>query len=538
MNQKKDIFISYKNDGIGENFAARLYSDLSKIGYSVYFNPYVKHAGSFPDELREAVLKCNDFILILSHRCLEQLKRHDKVDWIREELLLAYNNNKRIIPLLVSGVTMPTDKDDMPEDLQFLPSENAISISEPYDMAPLNILLNWMFSKPETDDFYKRSFSNNAEYDVTQDFLDTLNLAQAGNAKAMYEIGIMYYFGFSSLDGSNSDSNYREAAKWFKKVAESENEYSAYADTMLAKMYFSGVMPREGQSFEKCLVHYQKAASIDDYAKSKSDWMVLKGLGCNFDYSEIEKRIQSGSDEQFNNNNRRDSRLFCEIASIYISYGQFDKAASIFEWIKTKSPEVEYLKGLMYKRGVYNITPGSIPVPNYKEAERCFRNAADKNHLQATYELADLYFNPINKEAPDFEKAEYYFKKAAKEGHTESQYKLGWIYEYGLIDGKRNYYNAIDYYESAVANGHTLAALQLSHLYQQSEVCDYKKAFDNAKRAAEAGCDIAQFILGNLFFFGRGTEANIDMAFQWYEKAYNHGIYQAKFMMDKIIDNF
>lgn len=48
----KDIFISYKNDGEGNNFAARLESALSAKGYTVYFNPNEQHAGSFPERLR------------------------------------------------------------------------------------------------------------------------------------------------------------------------------------------------------------------------------------------------------------------------------------------------------------------------------------------------------------------------------------------------------------------------------------------------------------------------------------------------------
>ena len=35
-----DIFISYKNDGEGNNFAARLKESLDHSGYSVYFNSH------------------------------------------------------------------------------------------------------------------------------------------------------------------------------------------------------------------------------------------------------------------------------------------------------------------------------------------------------------------------------------------------------------------------------------------------------------------------------------------------------------------
>ncbi len=532
-----DIFVSYKDDGEGRNFAGRLTDRLKSMGYEVYYNPEEQYAGSFPDILREAVKACKDFVLIVTQSCLDQLMRHEKVDWVREEILTARNNGKKIIPLLMQGVSMPKDRDDMPEELRFLPDMKGISVAEPYDIAPLDLLMSWMYSKPEKEDKYKKSFNNNEEYDVNQDFNNTLALAESNDVKAMYEIGIMYYFGFSCSDGNCSDSNYKEAAKWFRKVAETETEYAAHANTMIAKMYFAGIMPRGGQSFEKCLEHYKKAADGDTYAKSKFDLMTLQGLGCSFDYSELEKRLETGSDEMYDND-RMDSRLFSDIAAIYVSYGQFDKAARIYEKIKSDNASVQYQIGLLYKRGVYDIAPGTPPVPNYKMAKSCFKKASDEGHIEATYELANMYFNPINNEEPDFGRAKKYFKIAANKGNSEAQYKLGWIYEYGLDGCGKDYLKAIEYYEMAVANGHCLASLQLAQLYQQSEVCDYKKAFENAKKAAESDCDIAQFILGNMYFFGRGTEANIDFAYRWYEKAYKHGIYQAKLMLDKIDEMF
>ncbi len=533
MDSRKDIFISYKNDGEGRYFAKGLSDLLKGMGYEVYYNPNEQHAGSFPERLRNAVEGCKDFLLVLTASCLEQLIRHDKIDWVREELLLAQKNKKNIIPLLMPGVTMPKDKDDMPDGLKFLPDTDAVNISEPYDKSPLDILRKWMNSKPEKEDKYKYSFNNNEEYDVNSDFADTLALAQSGDVKAMYEIGIMYYFGFSSPEGNSSNSNYREAARWFKKVAESENEYTAHANTMIAKMYFAGVMPLYGQSFKKCLEHYRKAAYVDSYAKSKFDLMTLQGLGCEFDYSNLEKTVASWIDEEYDNN-RMDSRLFSDIAAVYVSYGQFDKAAKIYERIKSDNASVQYQMGLLYKRGVYDLKPGTVPVPDYEMAKYYFEKASEKGKTEATYELANLYFNPINDNEPDFEKAKYYFEIAAKKGNAEAQYKLGWIYEYGLDGYGKDYLKAIKYYEMAVENGHSLASLQLAQLYQQPDVCNYKKAFDNAKKSAKSGCDIAQFILANMYFFGRGTEANVEEARRWYEKAYRHGMYQAKFMLDKI----
>lgn len=51
----KDIFISYKNDGEGNNFSARLKQDLEKEGYAVYFNSHEQIPGAFPERLENAI---------------------------------------------------------------------------------------------------------------------------------------------------------------------------------------------------------------------------------------------------------------------------------------------------------------------------------------------------------------------------------------------------------------------------------------------------------------------------------------------------
>ena len=66
MENVRDIFISYKDDGDGKLFAAKLAADLKSMGYDVYYNADEQHSGSFPDRLRIAVENCNDFIIILS----------------------------------------------------------------------------------------------------------------------------------------------------------------------------------------------------------------------------------------------------------------------------------------------------------------------------------------------------------------------------------------------------------------------------------------------------------------------------------------
>ena len=78
MEMKKDIFISYRNDGVGSNFAARITSDLRNSGYSVYFNPDEARSDDFPERLKQAIESCKDFICIVTETYISQLKQNEK----------------------------------------------------------------------------------------------------------------------------------------------------------------------------------------------------------------------------------------------------------------------------------------------------------------------------------------------------------------------------------------------------------------------------------------------------------------------------
>ena len=91
---KKDIFISYRNDGIGNNFATRITNDLRQKGYSVYFNPDEARSGDFPERLERAIEECKDFICVVTEEYLSNLIANNKICWIREELLCAKETGK------------------------------------------------------------------------------------------------------------------------------------------------------------------------------------------------------------------------------------------------------------------------------------------------------------------------------------------------------------------------------------------------------------------------------------------------------------
>lgn len=518
----KDIFISYKNDGAGNNFANMLKKDLDELGYSVYFNPDEERSHSFPDRLRQAVRNCNDFILIVSEGCLEQLIKHDKIDWVREELLTAYSENKNIIPILLGKVEMPKDKSDMPKDLQFLPDIDSVSMSDSYQTSPFKSLIKAIKSNPDKEDVYKSVYNSNPDYNIDNEFQDVFAKAQNGDVNAMYELAIMYYYGLS--DGkSSSYRDYEKAFFWLHKISNSENEYTAYANSLIARMYYGGFVPKEKQSYEKALEYHERAAGKCGYSSQQVAFMRKVGSGCDVDYiktiEESKKALKNG-----------DNTVKRHLAEIYVSLGKYKEAIEIYLLMENMPANDAYQVGMIYKKGVV-CDP---PKPDYFRAAYYFQYAIDTENCSSDvhYALGVLYFNPTGGFPKDFKIAQKHFQTASDMGHAGAQYTLGYMYENGHV--KKDFQKAIDLYSKAVDKGNYLAALQLATLYQQPEVSNYHKAFKYAQIAADNGVMEGEFVLANLLFLGRGCQPDIKKAYAYYQSAFTHGLYQSKIMMKKI----
>ena len=95
---------------------------------------------------------------------------------------------------------------------------------------------------------------------------------------------------------------------------------------------------------------------------------------------------------------------------------------------------------------------------------------------------------------------------------------------------------AIFYFEKARSQGHSLSAFELSLIYQQSAFKNYEQAFNCASLAASHGMAEGEFILGNLLFWGRGCQSDINKALEMYTKAYDHGLYNALIMKNQVLD--
>lgn len=516
----KDVFISYRNDGVGNNFAARITRSLQDSGYSVYFNPVETRSSNFPDRLKTAIQSCKDFLCIVTEDYLRQLQQvqPDKISWVREELLCARACGKNIVPVLVDGTRMPAEA-TLPEELQFFPRIDACSFSsEQYLRSPFDLLCHALRSKNDGMNGFRDVYNSSEVFDPDQALQEILKKANEGDERAMLDAGVYYFYGIAG------ERNERQAARWFKKISAANGPCATAADKFLAQMYFTGSVPREPQSYKKAYTYYQKAAAAGDrFSAGKVGYMQTIGSGCDFDYAATEAYYLPLLDTL--DNPQKDA-----FARFYLNHGDFQKAARIYESIADTYPEAAFQMGSMYRRGVLS-TPFQ---PDYFKASYYFQKSLDLGFKHAAHELGNLYFNPVGDFPKDFVKAQNYFKLAADAGNVNSQYMFAYMCEYGYV--AKDIPAAIQYYEKANNQGHVLSAVHLAQLYQLQAYHNYEKAFQKCQYAAQCGDTISNFLLGTMYLCGRGCVADPDKAYLCFQQAAERGSAEAAAMLHQMDD--
>lgn len=114
MNAKYDIFISYRREG-GAQYARILQLMLTQRGYRVFLDYDELVDGIFKDNIKAAIKEAPIFILILSKGAM--LRCANDKDWVRQELTLAVEYKKHIIPVN-PDFSFDGVPDEMPKDLK------------------------------------------------------------------------------------------------------------------------------------------------------------------------------------------------------------------------------------------------------------------------------------------------------------------------------------------------------------------------------------------------------------------------------------
>ncbi len=116
---KYDVFISYRRDG-GAQYARILQLMLQQRGYKVFLDYDELTDGVFGENIKRAIEEISVFMLILSKGAL--LRCVNEGDWMRQEIMLAVQYGKKIIPVnpdgMFEGLSSEPGKPNIPEEIQ------------------------------------------------------------------------------------------------------------------------------------------------------------------------------------------------------------------------------------------------------------------------------------------------------------------------------------------------------------------------------------------------------------------------------------
>lgn len=130
-----NVFISYRRMD-SPAYAGWLYDVLAdEIGASHVFRDVdaIEPGLDFHEILQANVEKCDVFLAIIGPKWLAgegggAARLFDENDFVRVEIEAALKRNIRVIPVLVDGAVMPSEK-DLPDSLRPLARRNAVSVS-------------------------------------------------------------------------------------------------------------------------------------------------------------------------------------------------------------------------------------------------------------------------------------------------------------------------------------------------------------------------------------------------------------------------
>lgn len=148
------------------------------------------------------------------------------------------------------------------------------------------------------------------------------------------------------------------------------------------------------------------------------------------------------------------------------------------------------------------------------------KSAAEQGSAEAANRLGYMYDNGLGVAADDTV-ARQWFEKAAATSHPKAQFNLARFLMLGL-GGPTDSDRAIQLFESAAEKGLLQAQFVLGEIFyngDHGQKKDFKRAFAQFLKAAEAGDAESQNYVGTMYCFGQGVKLNREESVAWYRKA-------------------
>lgn len=200
----------------------------------------------------------------------------------------------------------------------------------------------------------------------------------------------------------------------------------------------------------------------------------------------------------------------------YYDHTNFEEAYNRYLPLAQKgNPYAQVQLGLMYLQGHGLLKDEDKAIDWCRKSYTLLREKAEKES-NAKYYLAKMYRHGCFVEQ-NYNKASKLAHPAAYEGDVKSQALIGSFYIYGT-GVRQDKERGIEWLEKAADKGFVSVLNDLGNVYYIHK--EYNKAFDYYKSAAEKELAIAQYNLGNMYFYGTGTiQKNTQQAYNWHKKA-------------------
>lgn len=276
-----DIFISYRRDG-GAQYARILQLMLTQRGYKVFLDYDELKDGNFSEKIKKAIKETPIFIMVLSKQSMERCVNEG--DWVREELMMAIEERKHIIPVNPDN-TFDGIPNDVPAEIK-----NTIGFNQYSDISfgqALGVTVDMMIKDRLVPTLGQRAISSNVdvEYDKANETLKKLD-ARKKRLKRIAIVGvsvivaIVIAIGFSILHEKKQLEDLKDMRN---KLEVKYKQFNPYLRDDLTKAQMDVIDDILGKivpvrpdtlwmSQFECTIRQWHGIKDEDYDESKKDY--------------------------------------------------------------------------------------------------------------------------------------------------------------------------------------------------------------------------------------------------------------------------
>lgn len=267
--------------------------------------------------------------------------------------------------------------------------------------------------------------------------------AEAGDAEAQYEAGLVYSWGVDSLQPDPE-----VAAAWLMKAADAGHSEAAFR---LAAFYVDGYGVK--QNAETAFQWFEKAASSGSgMAMFELGGMYEYGMGVEMDREKARLWYEKAR-KQHNHD-----------AVVTQVLEERELMENPWEAARAGEAKAQYYAGLSQWQAARSQVNPDQRAKAYGESAAWFTRSAEQGFAPAQSALGLAYARGVTGK-PDEEAAAIWYARAAKQGYAEAQYQLAILYANGL-GVKKDEAKALGLFTWAAEHEHSDAQRLLAAMYE------------------------------------------------------------------------